>query len=307
MRISPRGLEHGARARGRESGVQDLFVAHFFEMRPDLWQVGGDAHRHRAFAASGEIVKVQRAELLVNDGAWTGRGGFQIEAVVRHELLHRARRHVVAEQRGRPAAVGQEIDFVADPHRVEVVGVFARERRDARVGQPRDPDGRGFSPAVILDRDVGVASTVTAVPARDVGELGLVLRIRALHAHRERQFRRKTAVGWHREEPLEARVGFARGAEEDAFAVGRPRERNVAVGMRGQPSRLAARRRHDVNILVAVEFPGECHQRAVRRKHRAARRARIAHDQPPRVAAFATNAPQAAAVGEDNLSFTERR
>ena len=213
-------LEYRARAVRREIGVGELPRRDLLEPRTHLREIGRDAHRDGARFRRGEIEQVQRTELFVDDRARTGRGRLQIEAVVFHELDHGARRHVVAEQRGRAGAVGEEIDFVADPERVEIVGVFAGHGRHGRVGQLRDPDGRGFAAPVVLDGDVGVAGPGAAVPAGHVGESGGVGRVGALHAHRHRHLHRKPALDRHGEQLFEARVGLARRAEEDALAVG---------------------------------------------------------------------------------------
>ena len=67
-------------------------------------------------------------------------------------LPHRLRARVVGEERDRPRAVREEVDGVADPHRVPVVGVLARDLRHARVGEGGDPDGLGLAAAVALPR-----------------------------------------------------------------------------------------------------------------------------------------------------------
>ena len=64
--------------------------------------------------------------MLVNDGIGTGRGSdLMSKSVVLDQLLHLLRLEIVGEQGHRAIAVGKEINGVADPHRVEVVGIVA--------------------------------------------------------------------------------------------------------------------------------------------------------------------------------------
>ena len=62
-----------------------------------------------------------------------GRGAVADQLAPQRQRLHAARLHVVAEQRRCAAAIREKVNFVAHPHGVEVVRVFPRQRRDARV------------------------------------------------------------------------------------------------------------------------------------------------------------------------------
>ena len=53
-------------------------------------------------------------------------------------------------------------------------------------------------------------------------------------------------------------------AEKDALAVGRPRQRDIGAGVRGEAARFSAGGGHDVNVLVGVEIPRERHERSIR-------------------------------------------
>ena len=62
-----------------------------------------------------EVVEMDAAELLVDDAAGAGAGGLEIEALVLDDLLDLLRFGVVAEERDGAVAIGEEVDFVADP------------------------------------------------------------------------------------------------------------------------------------------------------------------------------------------------
>ena len=65
------------------------------------------------------------AELLVNDAAGAGGGRTNVFAGVLDQFVHLLCLRIVAEQRHGAVAVGEEVDLVADPHGIEVVGIGA--------------------------------------------------------------------------------------------------------------------------------------------------------------------------------------
>ena len=123
-------LEDGTRARRRKGGLRQLPGRNLFEVRARLRQISGEAHGYGALATAREIKQMQRTELLINDRAGAGGGGFQIEAFILQERGDRAALDVVAEERRGAGAIGKEIDLITDPHRVEVVRVFAGDGRN---------------------------------------------------------------------------------------------------------------------------------------------------------------------------------
>src|SRR4029453_10519431 len=63
-------------------------------------------------------------------------------------------------------------------------------------------------------------------------------------------------------------VAGAGGDERDVPSVGRPSRHAVCAWVIRQPLRHTSRRRHDVDVLVAVVLPAERDLRSVRRKER---------------------------------------
>ena len=100
VRISPRA-SNTARAPVGEISAFRSRLATFDEMRPHFRQIARQRHRHRLGLAGFQIVEVQRAELLVDDGARTGRCRFEIQPVVLDGARDLVRLGVVVEQRHR--------------------------------------------------------------------------------------------------------------------------------------------------------------------------------------------------------------
>ena len=74
------GFEDGANTGGRNRGVIDVF-RNFFEMGADFYKVGIDVDLNGLLMLSGEIVKVERTELFIDNRAGAGvRGAFDFRA-----------------------------------------------------------------------------------------------------------------------------------------------------------------------------------------------------------------------------------
>src|SRR5262249_54775737 len=93
------------------------------------------------------------AELIVDYSAGSCRSRLYIESAARQRLGDSFGGGVVVIECNRAVSIGQEIDSIADPHRIEVIGILARQLFDARVGQPRDPN-RGCSAASVVLPDI---------------------------------------------------------------------------------------------------------------------------------------------------------
>src|SRR5262249_47497130 len=87
-------------------------------------------------------------ELFVDDGAWTGGGRFEIETTILDGPADLLCVDIVVEQRNRALPVREEVDAVAHPHRIKVVGVVARDGDDARISEIGDPDLAGLAAAI---------------------------------------------------------------------------------------------------------------------------------------------------------------
>ena len=220
--------------------------------------------------------------------------------VVGQRLGDLFRGQVVDEERHGSLPVGQEVDLVAEPDRVRVVGVLAGDLLDLEVGHRDDPDGRRLAALVALPghlplhgRHVGQARAVGGVGAGDRGRERQLLGEAALEAH-----------GVERGDP--GRRARPPRAEEDPLAVGRPADDLVRIRMIGQPAGDAPGRRDDVDVRVPVVLPGEGDERAVGGEGRQALEA-DAGRQPRCRAAVAPDEPEVAGVGENDVRPAERR
>ena len=70
-----------------------------------------------------QIVQVNRSELLINNGPRACGSRFEIEAVVLDGPGDLLGAHVIVEQSHRAFAIREEVNPVAHPHRVKVIGV----------------------------------------------------------------------------------------------------------------------------------------------------------------------------------------
>src|ERR1700730_213352 len=126
-------------------------------------------------------------ELLKNDSARTGGSRFDIEPVILDHLSYLFGTSVIRKQRYRAIAVGQEIDGIADPHRIKVVGIISRYLSlDTRIREIDDPDGLGLAATVALPGAL-------PLQVRHVGHTHAVRRIRAFLSSGQRDLRWKAA------------------------------------------------------------------------------------------------------------------
>jgi hypothetical protein len=121
--LTPNGEGHtgGIRRKRREAqlfGDIDEARAQFGEV---ALNVNGDRLRFAGF----EVVKVNAAELLVDNGVRSEGCRLEIEATVGNGLMNGLGLDVVGVEGDWAVAVGKEVDVVAGPHGVEVVGVRA--------------------------------------------------------------------------------------------------------------------------------------------------------------------------------------
>src|SRR5205085_6304567 len=78
------------------------------------------------------VTGVQTCALPIYDPARSGAGAHNILAGVRQQLSDLLRLRIVAEQRHGAFAIRKEVDLVADPHGVDVVGIGAWNRSEER-------------------------------------------------------------------------------------------------------------------------------------------------------------------------------
>src|SRR5262249_59664970 len=99
--------------RGGRDASSDLLV-----FRAQREHVAVDRDIDLTALARLQVVDVERAELLVNDSVRARRGRLDVEVVVLYQLRDLLRLRVVSKQSDWAAPVGEEIDLVADPHRI---------------------------------------------------------------------------------------------------------------------------------------------------------------------------------------------
>ncbi len=201
---------------------------------------------------------------------------------------------VEGEQVELAGAVGEEIDRVADPHRVRVVAAALGlgDLLDAQPVEREDPDPRGRAAPVVLPLAEPLAE-------RGVGQVPPVGRVRRAVAVGHRQLLREAARGPDGEELREAaREDLPLRREQDR-AVRREAADDVLAGMRRQPGRLAARGGDDEGIDVAVVGRGEGDQPPVGREVRVRFGPRVRR-QSPHVRAVGPGGPEVVGVDEDD-------
>ncbi len=144
------GLKDGARAGGREVGVLDFVGPDGGQVRLQVGQFAVNLDGEGCVGVGCGVNEMERAELLVDEAAGTGLEGFEVEALVGLDLGDFFGAGVVAEERDGAVAVGEEVDGVADPDGVGVVGVVARDFDQVESLEIHDPDGRGLSADIAL-------------------------------------------------------------------------------------------------------------------------------------------------------------
>jgi len=243
------GLEHGPHACGRQAGVADR-ARGLHPAGPHLGEVAPQGDGHPLAARRLQVVQVQTAELLVGDGAGPGRGALEIEALVLDDLADLAGGGVVGKERERAVPVGEEVDRVAHPHGVVVVGVVARDLLAGEAVEGDDPDvARGTAPVALPgvegrgERGVGDAPAVGRVAAR----LGFV----------DRELGGEAAFFRHGEQLVGAGEAGPAGVEQDGGTVGRPSHRQIPVRVIGEPLGHTPLGRDDEDVPVAVVLAGE--------------------------------------------------
>ena len=74
----------------------------------------------------------------------------EVESIAVQSFCHLFRFRVVGEEADGTVAIGEEINRVADPHRMVIVGILARNFDDAGIFEISDPDRGGLSTVIAL-------------------------------------------------------------------------------------------------------------------------------------------------------------
>src|SRR5579859_4365384 len=123
-------------------------------MWPRGRQVAGDPNVHFGGFGAGGIENVDSAKLLIDESVGPRGKRFEIEALVRNDLLYSFGLRVVSEERHRPVAVGKKIDRVAKPNRILIIRILAGHFFEGKVAQPHDIDRRGLPAAIAFPRSL---------------------------------------------------------------------------------------------------------------------------------------------------------
>src|SRR5438270_5261216 len=119
-------------------------------MRANGFQVSGNVDRNILRLMRLQIVKFNCAKLFNDNGVRSGGGTLEVEAITVQGFAHLLRFSVVGKQADRTVAVGEEIDRVAYPHRIVVVGILARELLNTGVFKIENADRRSLAAVIAL-------------------------------------------------------------------------------------------------------------------------------------------------------------
>src|SRR6266851_49303 len=126
-------FKDGADAAGgnvsRANALGDLLIP-----RSHGREVAGQTNVDRARLTGCEIELMQRAELLIDDGAVSSGSRKNVLPIGRQNATDFLAGRVVGKKGDRAFAIGQEVNFIADPQGIEIVGIFARDFLDPRIG-----------------------------------------------------------------------------------------------------------------------------------------------------------------------------
>lgn len=254
-------LEGGALAGRRDAGRLDQ-ARHFFNPRLQRRAVGDHLHRHVHHLLSSELEAIQPAAGREDDVVRAERGEGD---VVVAEVGHLPRRAVAPIERPEVLplpgpAIGHEVDRVAVPHRELVDGHALRHVRRGEARQVERPDVRRPPAAIPLPRAVGLR-------LRHVGDARPVGRERPRLAVRHLQLLGHAPGGAGQIELVVALPSaLAARGKQHALAVGMPVDDAVGHRMMGEAHGIAALRRDDVGVEVAVVVRGERDLAAIRRE-----------------------------------------
>src|SRR5215469_803965 len=194
---------------------------------------------------------MQGAKSLVDNRTGPSGGGFNRESFRLNDLHIFLRLRVVGEESVGTVFVGEVIDGIADPHRVDVTPIYTGNFDDRRVGEISDPKLGGCAAAIVVPRSPGLGSW-------PIGDVRTIRRVGTLIGERQRQLCRETAGEGYGVEPLNGgRVGIAWRGKKDAFAIRSPARGNIRARMKSETPRRASHCGQHVHVEGAVIFAGE--------------------------------------------------
>ena len=224
------GRNQGAAACGRDVDVGDE-IGDGLAVGPGLARRRRDLDRNPRARTGCRVEEPQVARHLVDDAVPALARPPDVVVGVAGDLGLLSTGEIVAPDVERTAAVGREVDGVADPHGQPV--------RAAIVGEPQVLAGCEVVEPQVL-RHAAVVALPGAVLAGDpvVGDLRAVGRERAAAGLVQRQLLEARAVGCDQEQAVEAGVRVPSGAEQDLGGHRVPAHNLVRVRVERQPPQL---------------------------------------------------------------------
>ena len=295
-------LEQRALAAGRERCRPDLLRdVRPVRLGPGKIAVHGD--RHHVLGAGMRVEQVDRAVLLEHERAACTVERLDVGVLEVRDLRELLRRRIVRPHVHCVVAVGQKVDAIGEPHRIDVRGarvvLGVRERRLGQRLEVQNNERRVLPAAVVAEFYVPAVHTID-------DEMSAVRRVCAAHRHRFGDLRGQSTGGRHRPEVrVRHRRGVAVRRVEHARTVRRPSARERRCRMPGEAPRLATRGCHQPHLRRAGARGGERDPLAVGREVRIALDGRRAGESRGD-AAVAAHDPEIAAVGEGDLRGGER-
>ena len=173
--------------------------ANLFHVWTKSGKIGVDLNDHAMLFASGEIEQMDGTELLVRNGIGASGSALDVQAVVFEDLANLFGLRVIGEERSAALAIGEEIDGVADPHGIEIIGVFVRNFFDVERRKIDEPNETGVTAVVVLPG---------ALPYADgnIREAFLVRGVRAFGGYGKGKLERRTVAS---ESVVANRRGYA--------------------------------------------------------------------------------------------------
>ena len=227
----PARFEGCAHARRGERRVTD-HADYFLELRARPGQVAAHLDVESARLPCLCIEQMHIARLFVDDRVGAGGGVHHVKVVVTSKLSELLRIRAVSKEVDHVIAIREEVDRVADPHRIGVVTVGPGKFLDGMIGKSHYSDRMGAAASV-------VPPIAGLVPSRNerrrkffVGDAAAIGRVSATESARHRQRLGQTAVQSYGPKPEVCcrRADPAR-PEEHATAIGRPAAHPVRPGM----------------------------------------------------------------------------
>ena len=245
---------------GREACRRDV-SGHVLALAPGIDIVAGQADFYFLALPGGRVELEQETAFFKDDDLAVGAGELDVVILEIGHFLGGLCLGVIDKEVHRQVAVGEEEDFIPDPHREDVLGLVAGDVDHGVGGRVVNPDVVGHAAPVVFPRPEFAEDPV-------VGQLAAIGRIAAEAAFRQGNGFGHPAFRTHLHE-LSGIAGPDTVAEDDLLAVGRPGHDDVvgshavaevvtAVGGGvGEANRFPALGRYQIDFGVAVVLPGK--------------------------------------------------